>query len=46
VTAELAGYAEAGASEIVCMFNSRDGDVVVERMEIFAEKVMPALADR
>lgn len=43
VTASLAAYADAGASEIVCMFNSPDGDVVVERMEQFAKEVMPAL---
>ena len=45
VTASLAAYADAGVSEVVCMFNSPDGDVVVERMELFAEAVMPALAD-
>jgi hypothetical protein len=45
VTASLAAYAGAGVSEVVCMFNSPDGDVVVERMELFAEAVMPALAD-
>lgn len=43
VTEALAAYREAGASEIVCMFNSPDGDVVVERMERFAEFVMPEL---
>lgn len=41
--AALAAYRDAGASEIVCMFNSSDGDVVVERMERFAEFVMPEL---
>jgi hypothetical protein len=46
VAESLAAYADAGASEIVCMFNSHDGDVVVERMEQFAAEVMPALAGR
>jgi probable F420-dependent oxidoreductase len=46
ITAALAAYADVGVSEIVCNFNSRDGDVVVERMELFASQVMPALADR
>lgn len=45
VAESLAAYADAGASEIVCMFNSSDGAVVVERMEIFAAEVMPALAN-
>jgi alkanesulfonate monooxygenase SsuD/methylene tetrahydromethanopterin reductase-like flavin-dependent oxidoreductase (luciferase family) len=43
VTASLAAYADAGVSEIVCMFNAREGAVVVERMEVFAKEVMPAL---
>lgn len=43
VAETLAAYAEVGVSEIVCGFNSVDGDVVVERMEIFAAEVMPAL---
>jgi probable F420-dependent oxidoreductase len=46
VTSSLTAYADASVSEIVCMFNSRDGAVVVERMEIFAEQVMPELAAR
>lgn len=46
VTAALSAYADAGASEIVCNFNSRDGDVVAERMERFAAEVMPVLASR
>ena len=45
VAASLAAYADAGVSEIVCMFNSREGAVVVERMEVFAEEVMPALME-
>jgi probable F420-dependent oxidoreductase len=44
VIAALAAYADAGASEIVCLFNSPDGSVVVERMEQFAQQVMPALS--
>ncbi len=44
VTAALAAYADAGVSEIVCMFNSPDGAVVVERMEQFAAEVMPVLS--
>jgi alkanesulfonate monooxygenase SsuD/methylene tetrahydromethanopterin reductase-like flavin-dependent oxidoreductase (luciferase family) len=43
VLAQLRDYAQAGASEIVCLFNSPDGNVVVEQMEIMAEHVMPAL---
>ena len=46
VTASLAAYADAGVSEIICMFNAREGAVVVERMERFAADVMPALAER
>jgi probable F420-dependent oxidoreductase len=43
VLAQLRDYGQAGASEIVCLFNSPDGNVVVEQMEIMAEHVMPAL---
>jgi probable F420-dependent oxidoreductase len=46
IATALAAYADAGASEIVCNFNSREGDIVVERMERFAAEVMPALARR
>ncbi len=46
VAEALAAYADAGVSEIVCGFNSPDGAVVVERMERFAEQVIPALAGR
>ena len=44
VVTQLRAYADAGASEIVCLFNSPDGDVVVEQMEMFAEQVMPMLS--
>jgi probable F420-dependent oxidoreductase len=44
VLAQLGNYTQAGASEIVCLFNSPDGNVVVEQMEIMAEQVMPALS--
>jgi probable F420-dependent oxidoreductase len=44
VRSQLAEYARAGADEIVCLFNSPNGSVVVERMERFAREVMPALA--
>jgi len=43
VAESLAPYAELGVSEIVCGFNSPDGDVVVERMEQLAAEVMPDL---
>ena len=43
VVTQLRGYAEAGVSEIVCLFNSPDGNVVVEQMEMVAEHVMPVL---
>jgi hypothetical protein len=41
----LRAYAAAGASEIVCLFNSPDGSVVVEQMELLVEHIVPALAD-
>jgi probable F420-dependent oxidoreductase len=44
VLQQLHQYADSGASEIVCLFNSPDGNVVVEQMEIMAEHVMPVLA--
>jgi alkanesulfonate monooxygenase SsuD/methylene tetrahydromethanopterin reductase-like flavin-dependent oxidoreductase (luciferase family) len=44
VTAKLREYGDAGASEIVCLFNSPRGDIVVEQMELFAKHVMPVLA--
>jgi probable F420-dependent oxidoreductase len=44
VLAQLRNYAQVGVSEIVCLFNSPDGNVVVEQMEIMAEQVMPALS--
>jgi hypothetical protein len=44
VRAQLTEYRQAGADEIVCLFNSPDGSVVVERMETFARAVMPAFA--
>lgn len=40
----LAAYQRAGASEIVCLFGSPDGDAVVEQMERFSEEVMPHLS--
>lgn len=39
---KLKAYEEAGASEIVCLFGSPDGDHVVEQMRIFNSEVMPA----
>jgi probable F420-dependent oxidoreductase len=44
VVAQLKDYAEAGVSEIVCLFNSPQGSAVVEQMELFAHQVMPALS--
>jgi probable F420-dependent oxidoreductase len=44
VVTQLRAYADAGASEIVCLFNSPEGDVVVEQMEMLAEHAMPAFA--
>jgi alkanesulfonate monooxygenase SsuD/methylene tetrahydromethanopterin reductase-like flavin-dependent oxidoreductase (luciferase family) len=44
VVTQLEQYAEAGASEIVCLFNSPEGSVVVEHMEVFAHQVMPLLS--
>jgi probable F420-dependent oxidoreductase len=42
---QLLPYANAGASETICLFNSPDGNVVTEHMEMFAEHVMPMLSD-
>lgn len=44
VVKQLRDYADAGVSEIVCLFNSPDGNIVVEQMELFTELVMPALS--
>jgi probable F420-dependent oxidoreductase len=44
VLEQLRAYAAAGASEIVCLFNSPDGSVV-EQMELLVEHIVPALAD-
>ena len=44
-TERLAEYARVGVSEIVCLFGSADGDVVVEQMGLFAEEVMPSLSN-
>jgi probable F420-dependent oxidoreductase len=44
IVAQLREYAAVGVAEIDCLFNSPDGNAVVEQMEIFAEKVMPQLA--
>ena len=43
-SAQLRDYEDAGVSEIVCLFNSPDGNIVVEQMEIVAEHVMPAFS--
>jgi probable F420-dependent oxidoreductase len=45
VLEQLRAYAASGANEIVCLFNSPDGNFVVEQMELFAEHIAPALAD-
>jgi probable F420-dependent oxidoreductase len=45
VRTQLTEYRQAGANEVVCLFNSPDGSVVVERMETFAREVMPAFAN-
>jgi probable F420-dependent oxidoreductase len=44
VVRQLRDYADAGVSEIVCLFNSPEGNFVVEQMELLAERVMPALS--
>jgi probable F420-dependent oxidoreductase len=44
VRTQLVDYERAGTDEIVCLFNSPDGSVVVERMETFAQEIMPAFA--
>jgi probable F420-dependent oxidoreductase len=44
VRTQLVDYERAGADEIVCLFNSPDGPVVVARMETFAQEIMPAFA--
>lgn len=40
----LKEYEQAGASEIVCLFGSPDGDAVIEQMQILSEQVMPSFA--
>lgn len=42
--AALRAYQEAGASEIICHFNTPPGGSVVEQMERFQREVMPAFA--
>jgi len=44
IATQLEQYVEAGVSEIVCLFNSPEGSVVVEHMEVFAHQVMPLLS--
>lgn len=43
IATSLSGFASVGVTEVICNFNSVDGDEVVERMEVFAAEVMPAL---
>jgi hypothetical protein len=45
VVTQVSMYANAGARELVCLFNSPLGPVVVQQMELLAEHVMPALPD-
>ena len=44
VVRQLQDYVDAGVNEIVCLFNSPQGNIVVEQMELLAERVMPALS--
>jgi alkanesulfonate monooxygenase SsuD/methylene tetrahydromethanopterin reductase-like flavin-dependent oxidoreductase (luciferase family) len=39
---ELTRYADAGASEVICLFGSENSKVVIQQMEQFATEVMPA----
>jgi uroporphyrinogen-III decarboxylase len=41
---ELTRYADAGASEIICLFGSENSSLVIQQMERFAAEVMPALS--
>ena len=45
VVTQVSRYADAGARELVCLFNSPHGTVAVEQMELLAKHVMPALPD-
>jgi alkanesulfonate monooxygenase SsuD/methylene tetrahydromethanopterin reductase-like flavin-dependent oxidoreductase (luciferase family) len=45
VVTRLREYVDAGASEVICLFNSPDGSVVVEQMELLGKHVMPVLAE-
>jgi probable F420-dependent oxidoreductase len=44
IVAQLRDYAAAGVSEIVCLFNSPDGNAVVEQMELLARHAMPVFS--
>jgi probable F420-dependent oxidoreductase len=45
VVMQVSRYADAGARELICLFNSPHGPVVVEQMELLAKHVMPAPPD-
>jgi alkanesulfonate monooxygenase SsuD/methylene tetrahydromethanopterin reductase-like flavin-dependent oxidoreductase (luciferase family) len=45
IVKQLRDYEDAGVSELVCLFNSPDGCVVVDQMELLAKHVMPVLAE-
>ena len=44
VVRQLRDYEVVGVSEIVCLFNSPDGNIVVEQMELLTKHVMPAFS--
>lgn len=41
---ELRDYERAGVEEIVCLFGSEDGSIVVDQMRKLSEEIMPAFA--